>query len=220
MRRYIDASLNGMIILLVVGVAYLAVQPQSPFRAKWNEYAENRAIRQAITKSWPELRVGGPRRDSTADSVTLVEFSDYECPFCRRMEATIDSAVARRTIALSFHHFPLSIHPGADGAARASICAESQGRFFQMHSRLMTTTQWQRDSNWVREATNSGVHDLQAFRNCLTSDSTRHRLDRDIALAERLKINATPAFVSSTGRVLGAISLVELESLGRQSRAR
>lgn len=90
---------------------------------------ESRRIHAVLSREWPELASTGSSLGGTS-GVTLVEFSDYECPFCRRTDQAIDSALRRGAFRVVMHHFPIvSIHPAAEGAARAAICAEQQGRF-------------------------------------------------------------------------------------------
>jgi protein-disulfide isomerase len=218
MQRLTDRLMNGAIGLLAVGVVYLGVQPGSPIRGRVEGYFAERATKAFIATSWSELSTGKSRLDTLGGPATLVEFSDYECPFCRQVNATIDSGVAAGRLRIVYRHFPLSIHPAADGAARAAVCAEAQGRFIQMHARLMTTKLWQRDSNWTREATAAGVTDLRAFGTCLTSQEARARIDRDLEFAEKLRLDATPAFISQRGTAMGALPLVSLERLGSEAR--
>lgn len=216
MRRSIDVLLNVLLGALVLGVIFLTFQPGSPVRARWNAATADRAVKRELKVSWQELADRGSRRDSSHSPTEIAEFSDYECPFCRKVEPIIDTAIARGIVTVSYHHFPLSIHPSADGAARASVCAESQGRFREMHTHLMATSEWQRDSNWVREAVAVGVPNLPAFEACLTSVLTRQRVEHDVALGDRLHVSGTPAFFSPTGYHVGTLSLSDLEELSHK----
>src|SRR5207247_456636 len=144
----------------------------------------------------------------------LIEFSDYECPFCRTTDVSLDSLRRSGKVRISYHHLPLSIHPAADGAARAAICAEEQGHFAQVHHELMSTSYWQRDSNWVRVARTAGIRDTLQFSRCLVDSTTTKRIAKDIAIATRLGVNGTPAFFTREKNRQGALSVaVALEML-------
>ena len=94
--------------------------------------------------SAPRERGGRPcRLKGSADApVQIVEFSDFECPFCRRAEPTIQAVLAKYQgkVSLAYRDFPLNaIHPSAQRAAEASRCAAEQGRFWPYHERLFTS---------------------------------------------------------------------------------
>ena len=105
-----------------------------------------------------------------------------------------------------YRHLPLPFHPAAEGAARASICAERQGRFREMYDRLFGTEAWLSDTNWNREAESAGVPDLGRFGNCLHDIDTDRRLAVDRNLAEALAVAGTPTFVHRKGIFVGILS--------------
>jgi protein-disulfide isomerase len=216
MRKILDHAMDASIVLMLAFVAYMSWQPGSLPRERVNEWLRNREIRKALTTEWPRMTANGSRLDSAGGLAQLVEFSDYECPFCRKTNAMIDTLVQRGLVHVSYVHLPLSIHPAADDAARSALCAEAQGRFREMHHQLMTTDAWQRDSNWVREATQAGVKDRAAFLKCLNSESTTSRLKLDAESAQKLRVNATPTFFSRTEMHVGTGSPADIQKLARQ----
>ncbi len=176
-------------------------------------WREGSAARRAIAESWPDLT--DPRNSSTLGTgqQVLVEFADYECGACRQAQETVPAALRQMKARLVFHHLPLSaIHPHADGAARASICAEAQGRFPEMHDRLFHVD-WEKPPDWVTEAVAAGVADTARFRRCLNDPSTSLRLAQDLALAGRLNIHSTPTFLTRAGMHPGVASTAALQRL-------
>lgn len=191
-------GLNFVVLAIVLGVLF---RREGPARLMLEQWGRDRRLRAVLLTIWPKL-AAAPRLAPGDTEIRLVEFSDYQCPYCRGMWSIVDS-LAADGIAVSYLHLPLPQHVHAAGAARASICAEVQRRFREMHARLFATTEWQRDGNWVREAVEAGVPDTAAFRACLHSDGTTTRLESDMALAARLGVNGTPAFFTSTDWSMG-----------------
>ena len=218
MRRLIDRATDLAMVVMIVLVAYMAWRPGSPLRLRWDDWSQARATRRLLRTEWPRLAATGSRLDSGHAAVELVEFADYQCPFCRQSSAVIDTVVGRGNISMSYIHLPLSIHPAATGAARAAICAEELGRFPAMHHRLMTTDKWQRDSDWVREAVAAGITQRAQFVSCLRSPSTTRRLERDMAAAKRMGVTGTPTFFTREMSHVGTASPADFEKLVRESR--
>jgi protein-disulfide isomerase len=180
---------------LLVGL--FAVQPAAAtVRRTLAQYAERRHAR----KAWVELTASVMSLGAGNAPLQIVEFTDYQCPFCRRAEVRLDSAVNRGMIKLHVRHIPwTSAHPAAEGAARTAICANQQGRFAAVHRLLMTTEEWQKDTNWVVIARVGGVADAEKFSACLRSPETMAALARDRQLADQLPVTGTPTFITENG---------------------
>lgn len=101
----------------------------------------------------------------------------------------------------------------AEGAARAAICAEFQGRFRQMHSLLMETSEWQEDGEWVSLARWAEVPDVDEFETCLGGNRVERRLLEDRELADALGVTATPTFFHRSGAHVGSIDGERLNGL-------
>lgn len=184
-------------VVVLVVVAYALLRPSGPAGSRLAEWNQARRRDRILATSWSEVAAGS-RLDSSSAPIALVEFSDYECPYCRQQHTVLSASIAAgRSKGVAFRHLPLAIHPRARGAALAAICADRVGRFVPMHERLFTTTAWIADTNWVREALASGVTDTAAFTACMTDPSAQARLDSDVALARELGIKGTPSFVSA-----------------------
>ena len=133
----------------------------------------------------------------------VVEYSDYECPFCAKAhEETRGILRQRPDITIVRRQFPLdsscnpalrrSVHPSACELARAGICAQAQGRFAQMDDALFRNQSERLPTMTV--ARRVGL-DLDLFRACMTSPETERRLQADIAAAMRDGVKATPTYV-------------------------
>lgn len=144
-------------------------------------------------------------------SVALVEFADYQCPFCGRHARDTFPAIRKNFIdtgdvRYSFMNFPLEqIHPAARQAGRAAGCAGSQDRFWEMHERLFTDPSALQHSDLLRHAEALGLHPVD-FSNCL-NDETDSTMQADIAEGHRLGVTSTPTFFLGTIRRDGKIEL-------------
>jgi uncharacterized membrane protein/predicted DsbA family dithiol-disulfide isomerase len=133
----------------------------------------------------------------------VVEFSDYECPFCAKAHLELRALLADRAdVTLVKRHFPLDascnpiikrpMHAQACALARAAICAEQQGRFPEMDDALFANQQARRPLEEI--ATRLGL-DLSRFRACLVDPETTRRLSNDIATGIQIGLKATPTYV-------------------------
>ena len=161
-------------------------------------------------------------RMDTVDASTamIIEFGDYECPFCRDSDAHLEAVMeSHPDVTIGFRHYPLTaIHPKAEDAARAAICAEEQGRFQQIHSLLFGSTEWRDIGDWKTLAENAGVADLAAYESCLMSEATGRRLEEDRRLGEALGLTSTPTFFYQFGRHVGYATEEQFLELIEQSR--
>ncbi len=157
----------------------------------------------------------GPQRGPDNAAVTVVEFSDFQCPFCGRFSPVIESVRAKypTQVRLIYRHLPLSaMHPHAQHAAQAAVCAQGQGKFWEMHD-LMFAQQSKLDDEGLKQmAQQLGLNTAQ-FAECLDSAKAREAVQQDADAAAQLSISGTPAsFVN--GRYLnGAVSAEELTAL-------
>lgn len=136
--------------------------------------------------------------------VTIVEVSDFQCPYCRQFATTtyprIDSAyVATGKAKIVYMNLPLSMHSNAFPAAEAAMCAGAQGKFWPMHDRLFETQrEWSSDTDAVRrfEAMAQALQlDMAVYRDCTAADRTAPLIINDAMQAAEAGIRGTPAFI-------------------------
>jgi protein-disulfide isomerase len=191
-----------------------------PFVALASSTIHRIRVRQIMATQWSAITLAGSSLAKQSNTPTIVEFSDYQCPFCRRANAALDSVLPRGSVNISYHHLPITaLHPAAYDAAKASICADAQGHFLAMHRFLMTTSAWERNRDWMEAASRAGVPDTVRFRACLNDASTIKRLEQDRQWAEMLGVSGTPAFFISTGPLPSADlnkTIAQLDSERRQ----
>jgi predicted DsbA family dithiol-disulfide isomerase len=172
-----------------------------------HDYRSDRLVRQVLSSEWPALSAGASRLGKSTRPAQLIEFADYECPYCRVAGRKLDSLIENSDLVIGYRHLPIrDLHPAAEGAARAAICAEAQGRFPEMHRYLNSTSDWQRDSQWTVIAGVVGGIDTATFASCIPAEATTRRLSEDSAYASRLRVWGTPTFFTRAGRFMGVLT--------------
>lgn len=139
----------------------------------------------------------GRRIGPTNASVVLVEFGDYECPFCRSWTPRLDALMEMfpRDLAVVYRHLPLSaIHANAYQAARVAECAAAQGRFEETHA-ILGRLESLEEINAAELGAQVSMPDIPAFVDCTEQEGTVEAIERDLALASELGIRRTPTFV-------------------------
>lgn len=152
--------------------------------------------------------------------VTVVEFADFECPYCRSVQPALAEMLAAYPddVRLVFRHFPLSYHPRARPAARAAECAFAQDRFFEMAALVFTSAL--DDSTLAADAAAAGVPDLDAWTTCLTAASTDARIDGDIDIGRTAGVPATPTFYVNGVELVGSAPYATFRDAVEQARAK
>lgn len=157
----------------------------------------------------------GPRRGPADAPIILVEFSDFQCPFCGRYEPVIRQVMKKYPdqVQLIFHNLPLaSIHPHAQKAAEAAVCAGNQGKFWEMHD-LMFAEQASLDVKALKDKARRIGLDTSQFDQCLDGGKAVDAVARDVGEAENLGLSGTPASFVNGRYVDGAVSADELSAL-------
>jgi protein-disulfide isomerase len=145
--------------------------------------------------------------------ITIVEFSDFQCPFCRESQPTIKNILQTYShrVRLVFRHLPLEMHANAFASAQAAVCANEQGSFWKYHDALFSTNDLS-DKGLNRIAQTIGL-DTSKFDQCMTSDKSREIVRKDMEEAQRLGINSTPTFIVNGSLIRGAISFNEFRAV-------
>ena len=148
----------------------------------------------------------GPEKGGRDARVTVVEFSDFQCPYCARVLPTLKRIEERYgdRIRLVFRDYPLPIHPQAAKAAEAAACAADQGKFWEMHDRLFENQAKLQVADLKEHAAALGLAPA-VFDDCL--DSGRHEPDWQRAVDDgtRAGVSATPSFFINGRLISGAL---------------
>ncbi|HIG02363.1 MAG TPA: hypothetical protein EYQ66_13830 [Myxococcales bacterium] len=139
---------------------------------------------------------GSPAKGGAANApVTLVEFSDFQCPFCSRVTGTLDQIEKAYgdKVRIVFKHLPLRMHSRAPMAHAASEAANRQGKFWEMHDLIFENQRDLSEAAYLRYAGQIGM-DVDQFKKDMASASVKARVDADAAEAAKLGVTGTPGF--------------------------
>ncbi|HKG58617.1 MAG TPA: thioredoxin domain-containing protein [Pyrinomonadaceae bacterium] len=157
-----------------------------------------------------------PVKGATNPVVTIVEFSDFECPFCKQVQSVLKQIVENygRTVRLVFKHLPLEGHRNSLPAARAAYCAAEQDRFWQYHDALFTADNL--SPPLIEEIASELGLGLPRFQECVASERSRSAVVKDMEAARLLRIESTPSFVVNGKVIKGALSFADFQKIIEQ----
>jgi protein-disulfide isomerase len=149
---------------------------------------------------------GYPSLGPTDAPITIVEFSDYQCPYCRRWHEQVYQPLLNAypgKIRLVYRHLPLtSIHPDAFAAAEASMCAGEQNAYWPYHDKLFSSESL--GSNvYVQYAQDLGL-EMDSFESCLAEHKYQEAIQADSDFAVNLGVRSTPTFFINGLAIVGA----------------
>jgi len=160
------------------------------------------------------LRPDDPVKGNPRAPVTVVVFSDFQCPFCSRVEPTlrqVEQAYGAK-VRIAWKHKPLPFHPNAVPAALAAEAAREQGKFWQMHDKMFAAQQELSPASYERWARELGL-DLARFKAAQSSEKLKARVQEDDQLASRLGIDGTPTMAVNGELVVGAVPFENLKAV-------
>ncbi len=174
------------------------------------------ALETSYYSDWKALTEAGHRLGDASAPVQMVMFYDYQCPFCRSVEPTIEQLRAKYQdqLAVTYRHFLLeTIHPQARTAALAAECGAEQGRFATLHQVLFNNAARLGELPWGGLAAEAGIPDIEAFEGCLMDGRHAGRLASDRSAVDLVGISSIPGLVINGTVVTGAKSFDVLDGL-------
>lgn len=137
--------------------------------------------------------------------VTIIEFSDYQCPYCKRAADTMDKILKAypNDVRLVFKNLPLGFHKEAMGAAKATLAAHKQGKFWEMHD-LLFNNQKKLSADYYLEAAKELKLDIAKFKKDMESEAVKKQIEEDQKIAGEQGIRGTPGYFVNGVKVAGA----------------
>ncbi|MBU0635862.1 thioredoxin domain-containing protein [Candidatus Micrarchaeota archaeon] len=152
--------------------------------------------------------ISGHWKGSPDAPVSIVEFSEFECPYCSRfyndahkqiIKQYVDTGKAR----IAFAHFPLSFHSNARPAANAAECAGEQGKFFEMHDKMFENQSALSDASYAQWAEELGL-DTTQFSECYSSTKYDNVVSSDFQIGQSVGVSGTPTVFVNGQKIVGA----------------
>lgn len=155
-----------------------------------------------------EIPVGNsPVKGPTNAPITLIEYSDFQCPFCARAEVTVKRLLKNYPgkIRLVYKNFPLSFHGEAFISAEAGLCAQAQSedKFWKLHEKMFTDPKGLKLKGLISKAQSVGL-DVKQFESCVKSNKFAFAVNSDIVEGRKFGVNSTPVFFVNGIMVKGA----------------
>ena len=167
-------------------------------------------------KANPKSVIGeSPATGSKTQNIVLIEFSDFQCPYCAKTHETLKQFMAKNQdkVTLVYKHLPLvQIHKEAMPAAKAAWAAGQQGKFWEFHDALFSGQQKLGESFYVETAKALNL-DAKKFDEDRKSQKAEEAIKKDVAMAESLGITGTPFLIMNGQPIAGNAQVAELEAL-------
>lgn len=194
MKPKVDTAVTVILVLCALVTTGIIVRREFAPSPAAPAQAEQEPV---LIKDWRSHLDKGVRLGSLDAPVQLIEFADFECPFCASFHKTLKEIRDRYPgkVALAFVHYPIPGHRFAEPAARVAECADEQGRFEAMHDRLFEEQDQLGLKAWRDFATEVSVADLPAFESCAQKNVPIPRVVEGKKLGEQLDIQVTPTLI-------------------------
>ena len=186
-------GIAAAIIIIIIGIGLFFVLSPSP----------------TYTIQRERTNFAGPENAT----VTVIEFSDFECPFCGKAAPTVKQVKEQYgdRIRFVYKHFPLPSHSTAPKAAEAAECAGDQGKFWEMHDKMFANQKALFPNSLKGYAKDIGLN-TTAFNNCLDSGIMASRVQSDQQEGNTFGVKATPTFFINNRKIEGAQPLSAFQS--------
>ena len=198
MNPRLEAALSSILTLCAIAIASVVVYRQltPPGGAVSSQVPVE-------VENWSILTEGARWIGSADAAVRLVEFGDFQCPFCRVLHNEFEKVAAEYPgqVALAFQHYPLPMHADAEAAAFAADCAERQSAFPEFVNALYSYQDSIGKKSWSWFALQAGVPALATFELCINTDTSRARFDSVKSRSKTLSIQGTPTVVINGWRL-------------------
>lgn len=161
-----------------------------------------------------QVAATGPSKGPEGAPITIVEFSDFECPFCSRAIGAVDEVTKTYgdKVRVVFRQFPLDFHKNAQKSAEASLCANDQGKFWEMHDTLFANQKALGVEDLKKHAATLKL-DTKKFNACLDSGEKAAIVKADMADGSKVGVTGTPAFFINGIMLSGAQPFSEFKSI-------
>jgi len=194
---------------------YLQQKGQAEAKQKYFQGLEEKyKVEKKIEPLRTQVADVGPARGPASAPVTIVEFSDFQCPFCGRLIPTLDQVKAKYgdKVRIVFRQFPLPMHPNAQKAAEASLCANDQGKFWEMHDAMFKNQQELAVDSLKSKAAALGLN-ADSFNKCLDSGKYVAKIQEDQKAGSAAGVNGTPAMFINGRFISGAVPIEQITSV-------
>ena len=194
---------------------YLEQTGQQKARGEYIKKLEGKyAVDYKIEPIRVEVAATGPSQGPASAPVTIVEFSDFQCPFCARLIPALEQLKAKYgdKVRLVFRQYPLNFHQFAQKAAEASLCANDQGKFWELHDAMFDNQEALAIEQLKAKAVELGLN-AEAFNACLDTGKHAQVVATDLTEGSAAGVSGTPAMFVNGRFLSGAVPLEQIAEL-------
>ncbi|HRK62442.1 MAG TPA: thioredoxin domain-containing protein [Candidatus Omnitrophota bacterium] len=205
--------MNGEKVTGMRPFAYFAEKIDPEFAAKVE--AERKKRKEDLRQKIDFTEKGRPSQGPEEATVTIVEFSDFHCFFCQKLNPVMDQImeIYSGKIRRVWRHFPLPIHPQAPYAHVASECAHTQGKFWEFHKAVFSdASKAVSEEDFKRIAGELGL-DLPSFVSCYENDATKKKIENDVWLGFFNQVGSTPTLLINGELLVGAKPIEKIQEV-------
>ncbi len=220
----VDSQLETKILQVIRNHPEVVMESVKAYQLKKQEQQQKAqmAFLQRM-KANPKSVIGSsPTTGASEQKIVLVNFSDFQCPYCAKAHQTLKQFIAKHQgqVTLVYKHLPLtSTHPEAMSAAKASWAAGQQGKFWEFHDALFENQDKLSESFYVTTAKALNL-DIKQFNQDRNSSAAIAAINKDIQLAKEIGVDSTPRLAMNGEPVNGEVQLANLEALLTQVNKR
>lgn len=214
-KKLISDFFTGILVLCAIIITGFVV------RQEFFPPGQELELNTRQVENWQQLQLKGQKTGSENAPVQIVEFFDYECPFCKSVQPAVEAVQQKypAEVSVAYEHFPLGGHNFAFEAAVAAECAGKQNNFKPFHDLLFAHQDRIDTFPYDSLAAEANVADIVSFKRCMEGEETVAIVESGLHLAEQLQINSIPTFIINGKLVSGALSEQHLEGLVREALA-
>lgn len=187
---------------------------QEKARALFTELKDKADINVQLPERRAQVAAIGPAKGPESAPITIIEFSDFQCPFCGKAKTTVDDVVNLYgdRVRLVFRHFPLPFHESAPKAAEAAACAQDQDKFWEYHDKLFANQQALKVEDLKKYAADLGLNSAR-FNECLDSGKKADLIKKDMNAGEAAGVSGTPTFFINGIGLSGAVPSEDFKTI-------
>ena len=212
MKRLVDRSVDVASVLLLLSALLVLFDESGYFGTRIAKWKQDRHTIKVAKEQSGQIRNLATSLGVTNGGRFVVEVGDYECPFCRMNQPTVDSAL-KSGVSVRFLHYPLQSHKFAVRAAMLTICSEQARNSEKMHSLLINSVDWSVPPDWDEIARAGGAPQSNELEQCLVSTKTIERIRQSVELVKSLGVHGTPTYIGPGGVVRGVASFAQLSEI-------
>jgi len=207
----ISKKLNDIFTVILVLCAIIV----TALVVKKEMFSNDSTVKIQTVNNWQSLITGGQLIGKKNAPVVIIEFTDFECPYCKTLSKNLYIILKRYNgeVALVVYNFPLNIHVHAYKLAVAGVCAAIQNRYEAYYNSIYDYQDRYKEMNLSDIARVAGIKDTMSFINCTQNKAIASIVNNEIEKGKQIKVEGTPTLIIDGKMIVGVQTISELDEL-------